>query len=585
MNTIYSTIPTAQLIAEFCVQNGIEHVVISPGSRNAPLTITFANHPKIKAYSIVDERCAAFFALGMTQRFNAPVAVVCTSGSALLNYYPAVSEAFYSNLPLVVISADRPLHLIDIGDGQTIRQQNVFQNHILYSANLKSDFHDSNDQSILDFNAEETHKALQTAIWNQGPVHINTPFDEPLYYKTDKLSIEVPKLKSLKPEQTEFDASNFIKTWNSSTKKLVLVGVNLDEQIDEEVLKLLSEDPSVIVMTEITSNISNKNFFTNIDSILAPIESEENTVELFEALQPVMLVTFGGLIVSKKIKKFLRTFQPKQHFHIDPREANDTFFCLTQHFETSVNSFFKSVNSSLNQIESNYFESWNAVTLKTLEFRKQYKNEIGFTDFTFYYSLFENLPQDETVHFANSSSIRYANLFDSRREIKAFANRGTSGIDGSTSTAIGYAVASQEPTTLVTGDLSFFYDSNALWNNYIPNNFKIILLNNAGGGIFRILPGNKEEDYFANFFETVHDLNAKHLCDMYKIQYTKAHNLIEVEKELPLFFERNESPQLIEIFTPRLENDKVLLAYFEFLRNHIDFQSVLNIKTAESPQN
>lgn len=585
MNQIYSSIPTAQLIVELCVLNGIEHVVISPGSRNAPLTITLANHPKINAYSIVDERCAGFFALGMTQRFNAPVVVVCTSGSALLNYYPAVSEAFYSNLPLVAISADRPPHLIDVGDGQTIRQPDVFSNHILYSANLKSDFHNSEDQSILDFNTKETHKALQTAIWNQGPVHINAPFDEPLYNKTDQLDFIIPQLESLKPENAEINSSDFIKSWNTSSKKLVLVGVNLDEKIDKNVLKLLSDDPSIIVMTEITSNISDRNFFTNIDSILAPIESEENTEKLFEALQPDMLITFGGLIVSKKIKKFLRQFKPKKHFHIDPREANDTFFCLTQHFETSVNSFFEKANSSLNKIESSYFESWNAIRLKTLEYRKYYKDEIGFTDFAFYYSLFEHLPQDETVHFANSSSIRYANLFDSRREIKAFANRGTSGIDGSTSTAIGYAVASQEPTTLVTGDLSFFYDSNALWNNYIPKNFKIILLNNAGGGIFRILPGNKDENYFANYFETTHNLNAKQLCEMYQLQYTVAYDLEEVDKELPLFFKRNDSPQLIEIFTPRLENDKVLLGYFDYLRKHIDFQSVLNFKTTESASN
>ncbi|SDG53730.1 2-succinyl-5-enolpyruvyl-6-hydroxy-3-cyclohexene-1-carboxylic-acid synthase [Psychroflexus sediminis] len=585
MNQIYSSIPTAQMIAELCVQNGIEHVVISPGSRNAPLTITLANHPKIKAYSIVDERCAAFFALGMTQRFNAPVAVVCTSGSALLNYYPAVSEAFYSNLPLVVISADRPPHLIDIGDGQTIRQPHVFTNHILYSANLKGDSHQSEDASILEFNTQEVHKALQTAIWNQGPVHINAPFDEPLYHKTDSLSIDVPTLDSLKPEPSELDASDFIHSWNSSAKKLVLVGVNLDEEIDEEVLKLLSEDPSVIVMTEITSNISHPNFFTNIDSILAPIELEENTAELCEALQPEVLITFGGLIVSKKVKKFLREFQPQKHFHIDPREANDTFFCLSKHFETTVSSFFERVNSSLRKPDSTYFESWNAVRLKTLEYRTSYKSEIGFSDFAFYYSLFENLPQDETVHFANSSSIRYANLFDSRREIKAFANRGTSGIDGSTSTAIGYAVASQEPTTLVTGDLSFFYDSNALWNKYIPKSFKIILLNNAGGGIFRILPGNKEEEYFANYFETTHELHAKHLCDMYQIQYTEARSLKQVDKELPLFFERNGCPQLIEIFTPRLENDKVLLTYFDYLKTHIDFQSVLKPRSAESNPN
>ena len=576
MSQIYSSIPSAQLIVELCVQNGIEHVVISPGSRNAPLTITFANHPNITAYSIVDERCAAFFALGMTQRFNAPVAVVCTSGSALLNYYPAVSEAFYSNLPLVVVSADRPPHLIDIGDGQTIRQPEVFKNHILYSANLKGDYHDSEDSEVLTYNAQESFTALQTAIKRQGPVHINAPFDEPLYHKVSHLSIRIPELKPLELPISSVDSSDFISSWNSSAKKLVLVGVNLDEEIDAEILHLLSKDPSVIVMTEITSNISEENFFTNIDSILAPIESESNSEALFEALQPELLLTFGGLIVSKKVKKFLRNFKPNQHFHIDPREANDTFFSLSQHFETSVNEFFKPIQQALKQQKSNYFKKWNRIRLQTLKYRETYKHEIGFTDFAFYYSLFDHLPKDETVHFANSSSIRYANLFDSRREIKAFANRGTSGIDGSTSTAIGYAVASKSPTTLVTGDLSFFYDSNALWNNYIPKNFKIILLNNAGGGIFRILPGNKNEDYFANYFETTHELNAKHLCAMYTIQYTEAHSLPEVERELPLFFKRNNSPQLIEIFTPRLENDKVLLEYFEYLKAQIDFQSVIS---------
>ncbi|WP_019038123.1 2-succinyl-5-enolpyruvyl-6-hydroxy-3-cyclohexene-1-carboxylic-acid synthase [Psychroflexus tropicus] len=582
MNQIYSTIPSAQLIVELCVRNGIHHVVISPGSRNAPLTITFANHPEITAYSIVDERCAAFFALGMTQRFNAPVAVVCTSGSALLNYYPAVSEAFYSNLPLVVISADRPSHLIDIGDGQTIRQPNVYENHILYSANLKDDSHNSNEPFTLKYNADQTQQALQTAITKQGPVHINAPFDEPLYHKTNHLEIEIPNMQALELSKSTLDDSDFVKFWNTSAKKLVLVGVNLDEEIDNEVIKLLSKDPSVIVMTEITSNISDPNFFTNIDSILAPIEAEANSDSLFEALQPDMLITFGGLVVSKKIKKFLRNFKANQHFHIDPREANDTFFNLTEHFQTTVNEFFKTLSPKLNLVNSKYFDQWNSIRLKTLTFREAYKKEIGFTDFSFYYSLFEHLPKDETVHFANSSSIRYANLFDSKREIKAFANRGTSGIDGSTSTALGYAVASQEPTTLVSGDLSFFYDSNALWNNYIPKDFKIILLNNAGGGIFRILPGNKNEDYFANYFETTHELNAKHLCEMYKIQYVEAHNQAEVEKQLPLFFERNESPQLIEIFTPRLENDKVLLGYFEYLRAKIDFQSVLKSEYFET---
>ncbi|MFN2262536.1 MAG: 2-succinyl-5-enolpyruvyl-6-hydroxy-3-cyclohexene-1-carboxylic-acid synthase [Psychroflexus sp.] len=396
MKHIFSSIPTAQIITEICVQNNIKTVVISPGSRNAPLTISMANHPEIQAYSIVDERCAAFFALGMAQRTNSAVAVICTSGSALLNYYPAVSEAFYSNLPLVVISADRPEHLIDIGDGQTIRQKNVFANHILFSANLKGDFHENSDSKLLNFNTEETHKALQIANRDQGPVHINAPFDEPLYLTSEQQTVKIPKLSELPKSKIEFDDNSFETAWNSAKKKLVLVGLNLDEKISPEILELLAQDESVIVMTEITSNISNQNFFTNIDAIVAPIEKSENSEALFEALQPDLLVTFGGLIVSKKIKKFLRDYQPKQHFHIDPREANDTFFCLEQHFKTTVNSFFDVKIKSLNSVKSNYFNTWNAIRKETLVYRNQFKNEIPFCDFAVYYNLFEALPQKKS---------------------------------------------------------------------------------------------------------------------------------------------------------------------------------------------
>lgn len=575
MKHIYSSIPSAQIITEICVQNNIKHIVISPGSRNAPLTISMANHPEIQAYSIVDERCAAFFALGMTQRLNSAVAVICTSGSALLNYYPAVSEAFYSNLPLVVISADRPEHLIDIGDGQTIRQKNVFANHILYSANLKGDFHENLDSELQQFNANETHKALQIANRDQGPVHINAPFDEPLYHISEIQTAEIPSLPDLPKMNAEIDFNTFEAAWNSAEKKLVLVGLNLDEIIAPEILKFLAQDDSVIVMTEITSNISHKNFFTNIDAIVAPMEKYENREALFEAFQPDLLVTLGGLIVSKKIKKCLRDFQPKQHFHIDPLEANDTFFCLKKHFKTSVNHFFEQVIPKLKSPKSNYFDTWNAIRKETLSARTQYEFEIPFCDFAVYYSLFEALPKDEIVHFANSSSIRYANLFDSKKPIKSFANRGTSGIDGSTSTAIGYAVASGEPTTLVTGDLSFFYDSNALWNNYIPKNFKIILLNNTGGGIFRILPGNKQTEYFEKYFETTHNLKAEQLCNMYGFNYSTASSKAELDTALDNFFETNHQPQLLEIFTPRTINDEVLLNYFHFLKERIDFNQVL----------
>ena len=173
----------AQLVISACNQYNVDTVVISPGSRNAPLTIGFSNHPNIKTLSVVDERCAAFFAMGIAQQTQKPVAVVCSSGSALLNYYPAIAEAFYSNIPLVIISADRPKHLIDIGDGQTIRQENVFENHILFSVNLVE------SKNQLKNNKKLLEEALQVAVFKKGPIHINVPFDEPLYDTVEELTL------------------------------------------------------------------------------------------------------------------------------------------------------------------------------------------------------------------------------------------------------------------------------------------------------------------------------------------------------------------------------------------------------------
>ncbi|NQY07229.1 MAG: 2-succinyl-5-enolpyruvyl-6-hydroxy-3-cyclohexene-1-carboxylic-acid synthase, partial [Flavobacteriaceae bacterium] len=229
----YPVIPLAQQIIQLCQQKGIANVVISPGSRNAPLTIGFAAHPEIQTYSIVDERCAAFFALGMAQQIQQPVAVVCTSGSAMLNYYPAIAEAFYSDIPLVIISADRPKHLIDVGDGQTIRQENIFDRHILYSANLE----EGKDQ----FNTKEINQALNVALIDQGPVHINAPFSEPLYNTQSAFTTPVTLIEPRDVVEDTSDAvfNEFKEHWSQAKKKMVLIGVNTPNTVKQEYLDLL----------------------------------------------------------------------------------------------------------------------------------------------------------------------------------------------------------------------------------------------------------------------------------------------------------------------------------------------------------
>ncbi|WP_340074092.1 2-succinyl-5-enolpyruvyl-6-hydroxy-3-cyclohexene-1-carboxylic-acid synthase [Leptobacterium sp. I13] len=555
----YPKILLAQTVVELCKLKGIEHIVISPGSRNAPLIIGFTEAPFFKTYSIVDERCAGFFGLGIAQQTRKPIALVCTSGSALLNYYPAIAEAFYSDIPMVIITADRPINKIDIGDGQTIRQPDVFSNHILYSGNLK----ESIDAQI--HNEKIINEALNKAKVEKGPVHINVPFEEPLYeiVENSKIAPKIIEPDSLDNEVLKEDTTHFVKAWNASNKKMVLVGSSYPGSIAKSTIDFLVNDTSVNVFTETTSNTHGENFFPGIDKIIAPIE--KNTEEIAE-LQPDILITFGGMIVSKKIKAFLRSYQPQYHFHIDKKKAYDTYFCLTTHFKTTPDKFFQEIIPDLKKVKSDYHNKWTAIKKKREKKHCEYLDKIPFTDLKAYDIVFKTIPENYCLQLSNSSTIRYSQLFNLDTTIKVFCNRGTSGIEGSTSTAVGAAVENNTPTILITGDLSFFYDSNGLWNQYIPKSFRIIVFNNSGGGIFRILPGTKNTNNFDTYFETKHALSAKQLCDMYKIQYMTAKNEESLQKQLKAFYKKADQPKLLEIFTPRTVNDKVLLNYFQYLK-------------------
>ena len=500
--------------------------------------------------------------------------MVCTSGSALLNYYPAIAEAFYSDIPLVVISADRPVERIDIGDGQTIRQKNVFENHIMYSANLYSEIvpvETITDKHLLQkivesrrHNEQEINKALNMAIEQSGPVHINVPFYEPLYEMVSEKTVTPIQVapRPIEQEVTDEELVPFVDIWNRANRKMILVGVNPPHVLDQEIIDWLGADPSTIVFTETTSNIEHPDFFTRIDNMIGSLDDEG-----FQELQPDILLTFGGMVISKKIKAFLRNYQPKHHWHVDVKKAYDTYFCLNKHFEITPNTFFKCMIPKLKQEGSGYKKHWLAIRSKRDKLHTSYIQQMPWCDFKAFDQILSVIPDHSILQIGNSSAIRYAQLFDVNRTLRVYCNRGTSGIDGSTSTAIGAAVATQSPTTFVTGDLSFFYDSNALWNDYIPKNFKIIVINNSGGGIFRILPNrDKNTDDFDTFFETTHQLTAKELCSMYGFKYFSATNEEECSEAKQQLYASDSQPSLLEIFTPRKINDEVLLNYFKHIK-------------------
>jgi 2-succinyl-5-enolpyruvyl-6-hydroxy-3-cyclohexene-1-carboxylate synthase len=340
----------------------------------------------------------------------------------------------------------------------------------------------------------------------------------------------------------------------------VLIGANEPNEIDADIIEALANDPSIVVMTEATSNAHHPSFLNSIDTVITPFKEKD-----FLELQPEILITFGGMIVSKRIKAFLRNYKAEHHWHIDTLRAYNTFGYLAHHFEANPNDFFRQILPFTKTVKSDYFQKIQKVKKARAVKHKKYLEKIPFSDLKVFETVLAGIPKDTMLQVGNSSAIRYAQLFDIDPEITVFANRGTSGIDGSTSTAIGAAVGSKKNTVLITGDVSFFYDSNALWNNYLPKNFKIILINNGGGGIFRILPGHQENKIFNTFFETTHNLTGESLAKMYGLEYHTANDEPSMKESLSKMYQQNSKPVIVEIFTPMTDNDKILQQYFKEL--------------------
>tara|TARA_A100001011_G_scaffold164100_1_gene172766 strand:- start:7100 stop:8869 length:1770 start_codon:yes stop_codon:yes gene_type:complete len=583
----YPIIPVAQTLILSCLKFDFFDVVISPGSRNVPLAIGFASNKKFKCYSIVDERSAAFFALGLSQKSKKPTILICTSGSALLNYYPAVAEAYYSEIPLIILSADRPEYKINIGDGQTINQSNVFEKNILYSNSLKQDCSHATEEIIksnlqkivndeADFSKiEKSQKSIQKnneriieiafnlSINKMQPVHLNVPMEEPLYEFNDSpsISVKVKKKTEKKPSLTDLD--NFYKAINKASKIMILIGVSDGNILSKKSIQKINSCSSIILMKEHTSNVFNDSFISNIDRLIGPIELQSNSDSLFDELSPEIIISLGGMIVSKKIKSFLRNYKPRKHFHVGNNISKDSFYSGVEHINTTANKFFENID--LNKSDSKYFEKWNQLDYSKLDLHNRYMKVINFSDLKVFEILTNWIPKKYNIQVANSTPIRYFQLFDLKNKNMMFANRGTSGIDGSTSTAIGSSVQNDSPVLLVTGDLSFFYDVNALWNNHIPKNFRIIIINNSGGGIFKILPGFKENNLFSEFIETQHNLSARLIAKMFNFNYTRVSTKFGLNLYLRTFFKNSKKPKILEIKTSSVKSTKILKEYFRYL--------------------
>lgn len=554
------------LLAAIIAEKGITHAVVSPGSRNAPAIIAFNRSGRLKLISIPDERSAGFYALGMAQQLGHTVALLCTSGSAALNYAPAVAEAYYQKVPLLVITADRPAEWIDQGDGQTIRQQEVYANFIRKSFQLPH--HIDNLSNYWHFSRMVNEAVDRTRFPAPGPVHLNLPLAEPLYdlqLNPEPGDIRINNLIEVEHRIPESALQGLVAQWNKAGSKLILAGQLPPGHGLEHWLCKLAEDPSVAVFTETTSNLHSQGCIRCIDRTIEGITDEQ-----LPGYTPDILLTFGGAVVSKKVKALFRKMKPAQHWHINPDPDDfhlDTYQSLTLTIPSEAAVFIRQLAAVATPAQSDYRARWQLLSERHLEKHNNYLANASFSDLTVFETLFRLIPGDTHLHLGNSTPIRYAQLFDEASRYTTWSNRGTSGIDGCISTAAGAAAIGRHPVTVITGDIGFFYDSNALCNNHLPPSLRIIMINNGGGNIFRVIPGPDRFEELEPYIETSHQFNAEGIAKNFGVKYYSVNDKASLLKILPAFYgaQPDNQPVLLEVFTPAVTSAETLRNYFKFI--------------------
>ena len=579
--------PHIRNLVEICAAKGIEQVIISPGSRNAPLVISFNEHGKFNCLSIPDERVAGFFAMGIAQQTRKPVIITCTSGTASLNFAPAIAEAFYQKIPLLILTADRPVEWIHQGEGQSIAQRNVFANYVKRSYELPQEVKDKD--GLWSANRIINEAINQSTSESAGPVHINIPFQEPLYDTANYKEKESPKIITptvLKKQLSPSAIDQLGKIWQQSDKKMILCGLLPLEVNSHHQSKLvqslvqINTDPTVSILPEVTSNLVHPNFISNFDSVLSTV-SEEETAHF----QPDLLITLGGSFISKRIKLWLRKHRPKNHWHIEAINYHiDTFQALTNAIKMQPAEFFEQflphVSDTLSQpknhykkppkLKVKYQENWQARKKKVQQLQEKYLDQLAWSDLKAYELIFPTLPPNTNLHLGNSTPVRYAELFEKRVDIIYNSNRGVAGIDGSTSTAAGAAYVSKHPTTIITGDISFFYDSNAFWHHHLSPKLSVILINNAGGNIFRFIKGPDTTKQLATYFEAHHERSAEYIAKTFNLNYFVAANESDLKKALKAFYklQKNNRPAILEVKTPRIASAQIWRDYYQQINQH-----------------
>lgn len=532
--------------------------MFSPGSRSAPLVIAFSELQGITTHVLPDERVAGYFALGIAQQTHETVAIVCTSGTALLNLAPAICEAFYQEVPLLVLTADRPAELIGIGENQAINQTEIYRNYVRASYTVQAEAAGKKELQQL---ANTIAQAIDlTVTKGYGPVHINIPAREPLY---EAVTTELPIIKL--PAKAKASAFKLSKTesvvYKQYGSRLFVVGMHangldLPTLIQQQATKLGS--PALLYENTTCASALG---VCNVDAVLSRLSEEAA-----KAYVPELLITFGNQIISKRLKQFFRKHPPKEHWHVSETGNRwDMFGKLTRTFACDTLSFLKAL--PVTKGDGTLAATWQQALLLAAKQTEQFAAKAPYSDFKVLHRVLSKLPKGSNLQLGNSTPVRYAQFFELPAGIRINSNRGTSGIDGCVSTAAGAALSHKRLTVSITGDVSFLYDSNALWNNRLSPNLRMVVINNSGGNIFRLIEGPNRVPQFERFFETRHNLQLKHLAFMYGIPYYFCGRFSDLDKTLKAFYKGTKGkPALLEIRTDGEVSAKVYKQYFEFIR-------------------
>lgn len=513
---MYSNKENVNILTSLLVAHGIRHAVVCPGSRNAPIVHNLNECPQIACYPVTDERSAGFYALGMTQKLGKPVAVCVTSGSALLNVVPAVAEAFYQHSPLVVISADRPQAWIDQLDGQTLPQPDALGRFVMKAVSLPEP-HDAEGRWYCN---RLVNEAL---LKKDGPVHINVPITEPLFdFTVDELPQE-RKIDWQPADLSSIMLNHIARMFLQAQRPMLVYGQPMNALMDEAVM-LVADD---------------------------------------ERYTPDFVIYIGGSIVSKRLKHFLR--KAKETWIVNTTgEVTDTFQNLTNVIQGDGNVVADYLLFMLEQQPHPFVQLWNElleqVGSKVMQYEPDYSEMAAV-------KRFEALVSPKAaIHYANSTAIRLANSY-ARHPV--WCNRGVNGIEGSLSTAAGFSLVNDnEPVYCVIGDLSFFYDQNALWNQQLKGNLRILLLNNGKGGIFHLLHGLEKSAARDALVAAAHQTSAEGICRQNDIYYQQATNREELEAGLQLLLTAAFSrPMVLEVMTDANEDERVMRAYYQSIRS------------------